>query len=125
MKKLMGICLTALLMLWIFAGCSTADTTDVPSTAGATKGKVVINFEGTVTSVNGEEVTLENGKVIIVTSDTVFAGDPDTNNAVSQEIAAGNFIQGYTAEDPDGDRLTAAKIYCNTAAQSDDAGESN
>lgn len=109
MNKIACICLAALMALSALTGC-TPKSTNVDS---AQNSKVVINFEGTVTAVNEEEITLENGKIIVISSDTVFAGDPDTNNAVSEEIAVGNFIQGYTKDDPDADRLSAGKIYCN------------
>lgn len=80
---------------------------------GAQTNKVVVNFEGKVTAVNGDEVTLENGKVIVISSDTVFAGDPDTNHEVSEKIAVGNFIQGYTEDDPAASEVTASRIYIN------------
>lgn len=45
-------------------------------------------------------------------------GDPDTNNAVSKEIVVGNFIQGYTKDDPGSKRVSADKIYCDAAVRS-------
>ena len=73
--------------------------------------KVVVNFEGTVTEVNGNEITLENGKTVVITDETVFGGDPDTGNAVSSDIAVGNFIQGFTQDDPEADEITAVRMH--------------
>ena len=99
MKKLVCICMAALMTLSTMVGCSPADTTSADNAGSAPTGKVVVNFEGTVTAVNGDEVTLESGKIIVITSDT------------------GNFIQGYTEDDPDSERVSADKIYCNVAAR--------
>ena len=79
--------------------------------------KVAVNFEGAVTEVNGNEITLENGKTVVITDETVFGGDPDTENAVRSEIAVGNFIQGFTQDDPEADRMTANKVWSNIAVQ--------
>ena len=75
--------------------------------------KPVINFEGVVTAVEGNRVTLESGKIVLITEDTEFGGDPDTGNAVSEEILVGNYIQGYTEDDVDGAEVTAIKIWSN------------
>ena len=99
MKKLVCICMAALMTLSTMVGCSPADTTSADNAGSAPTGKVGVNFEGTVTAVNGDEVTLESGKIIVITSDT------------------GNFIQGYTEDDPDSERVSADKIYCNVAAR--------
>ena len=32
-----------------------------------------------------------------------------------EEIAVGNFIQGYTKDNPDANQVSADKIYCNIA----------
>ena len=60
---------------------------------------------------------MDNGKGVVISSDTVFAGDSDTNNAVNEEIVVGNFIQGYTEDDPDAEKVTAVRIYCNCAVR--------
>lgn len=117
MKKMACICMIALMALSALTGCSTAGTTSSDNAGGAPAGKVVVNFEGTVTGISGDEVTLENGKIVVISSETVFAGDPDTNNAVSEEIVVGNFIQGYTEDDPDAGKVSAGKIYCNAAVR--------
>lgn len=117
MKKLVCICMVTLMTLSALVGCSTESTVSSGNAGGISTNKVVINFEGTVTAINGDEVTLENGKIVVISSDTIFAGDPDTNNAVSTEIFVGNFIQGYTEDDPDSQHVSANKIYCNEAAQ--------
>lgn len=117
MKKMACICMVALMALSTLVGCSTAGTASSDNAGGAPAGKVVVNFEGTVTEISGDEVTLENGKIVVISSNTVFAGDPDTNNAVSKEIVVGNFIQGYTEDDPDAEKVSAGKIYCNAAVR--------
>lgn len=117
MKKLVCICMVTLMTLTILVGCSTESTVGSDNVGGISTNKVVVNFEGTVTAINGDEVTLENGKTIVISSDTVFAGDPDTNNTVSEEIIVGNFIQGYTEDNPDSEQVSADKIYCNTAVR--------
>lgn len=114
MKKIVSLCLVAMMAFGVLAACGN-NTASTPND-GAT-GKVVVNIEGTVTAVNGNEVTLDSGKIVVISSDTVFAGDPDTNNAVSEEIAVGNFIQGYTADDPDAEKVSAGKIYCNSTVR--------
>lgn len=117
MKKLVCICMAALMTLFTLVGCSTEGTVSSGNAGGTSTSKVVVNFEGTVTAINGDEITLEIGKIIVISSDTIFAGDPDTNNAVSEEIIVGNFIQGYTDDDPDSEQVSADKIYCNTAVR--------
>lgn len=114
MKKLLAMCLASVMLFAALTACGSNASTPPD---GGTTGKVVVNIEGTVTAVNGSEFTLDSGKVVVISADTVFAGDRDTNNAVSEDIAVGNFIQGYTKGDPDAERVSADKIYCNTAVQ--------
>lgn len=115
MKKIACICTIAMMTLFTIIGCSSTDKVSSGNTSSAPTGKVVINFEGTVTAIDGEEITLENNKVIVISDDTVFAGDPDTGSKVSEEITVGNFIQGYTKDNPDANQVSADKIYCNIA----------
>lgn len=75
--------------------------------------KPVINFEGVVTAVDGDRITLKDGKVILITDDTAFGGDLNTNNVVSDNIQVGNFIQGYTEDDTDAEKVTANRIWTN------------
>ena len=114
MKKLLAMCLASVMLFAALTACG-SNASVTPD--GSTTGKVVVNIEGTVTAVNGSEFTLDSGKVVVISADTVFAGDRDTNNAVSEDIAVGNFVQGYTKGDPDAERVSADKIYCNTAVQ--------
>lgn len=116
MKKVVCMCLGAIMAFSMLVGCDN-EAASTQDSADATAGKVVVNIEGTVSAVNENEITLDSGKVLVITEDTVFAGDPDTGNQVSEDIAEGNFIQGYTSDDPYADRVTASKIYCNTAPQ--------
>lgn len=113
-KQVACMCLAALMACAAFTSCGK----DAPSvTNEASSGKVVINLEGTVVAVNGNKLTLDSGKVVVISKDTVFAGDPDTGNQVSDQIAVGHFIQGFTSEDPLADRVTATRIWTNTAPQ--------
>ena len=114
MKKIASLCLAAMMLVGALTACGN-NTAATPNSG--TTGKVVVNIEGTVTAVNGSEITLGSGKIVVITSDTVFAGDPDTNNAISEAIVVGNFIQGYTADDPDAEKVSAGKIYCNSAVR--------
>ena len=75
--------------------------------------KPVINFEGVVTDVEEGRITLKDGKIVLISEDTVFGGDLDTNNTVGKDILIGNFIQGYTEDDVDSEEITANKIWTN------------
>lgn len=120
MKKLVCICMVTLMTLSALVGCVSKGTESSDNAGSLSTNKVVVNFEGTVTAINGDEVTLENGKIVVISSETIFAGDPDTNNTVSTEISVGNFIQGYTEDDPDSEHVSADKIYCNAAVRTGD-----
>lgn len=117
MKKMICSCMAALTMLFALAGCSAGRTAPSAGAGGAPTGKVVVNFEGTIAAIDGDTVTLDNGKIVVVSSDTVFAGDPDTSLAVSEELQVGRFIQGYTDDDPDAAQVSAKRIYYNAPAQ--------
>lgn len=114
MKKVVSLCLAALMMFGVLTACG-SNTAATPT--GSTTGKVVVNIEGTVTAVDGDEITLDSGKIVVISSDTVFTSDPDTNKTISDEILFGNFVQGYTGDDPDAERVSADKIYCNSAVR--------
>lgn len=116
MKKSISIGMMSLLALSLLAGCgkTASEPTEQPST-GAVNAKPVINFEGVVTDVADGSVTLQDGKAVLITEDTAFAGDPDMGTAVSEEILAGNFIQGYTEDDAEAEEITASKIWTNEA----------
>jgi hypothetical protein len=115
LKKIICTYMVALFTFSALTGCSTSTphATNNSSNEATIASKVLINLEGTVKSISGDEITLEDGKVVIISKDTVFGGDPDTNNEVSNEIAVGNFIQGYTDDAPDADKVTAAAIFYN------------
>ncbi|MBQ8638645.1 MAG: hypothetical protein IJ468_05705 [Lachnospiraceae bacterium] len=114
MKKMVGMCLVALTTCAMLIGCGSSST-KTPDEAKS--GKVVVNIEGTVSAVNGNEITLDSGKVVVITDDTVFAGDPDTNSQVSDKIDVGNFVQGYTSDDLSQDKVNASRIWSNEAMQ--------
>ena len=112
MKNILMMCLTTKMML-VMLTASGKDAAAEPDNVPV--GKVVVNIEGTVTAIDENEITLDSGKIVVISSDTFFAGDPDTNNAVSKEILVGNFIQGFTEDDPDAEKINAVNIYCNLA----------
>lgn len=82
-----------------------------------TLSKPVINFEGRVAAVKDGTVVLEDGKEIRITADTVFGGDPDTQNEVSSDIQPGNYIQGYSSDALDDAQRTASHIWTNMPAE--------
>lgn len=115
----MAACLAVVLILGIgilqsgFVTTSN-DKGDISDTSDPTASfKPVINFEGVVAAVEDGRVTLEDGTVVLITEDTEFGGDPDTGNAVSEDIQVGNYIQGYTADDADAEEITANRIWAN------------
>ena len=134
MKKAISVILAAVLIMSMLSACvqitvtqpeaapeDTAEAAGNEEAAPAPSGKVVVNFEGTVAEVNGNEVRLESGKTIVITDETGFSregGDP-----VSTEFAVGNFIQGYTLDDPDADTVTAANIWVNLVMQESSGGK--
>lgn len=111
MKKRIGIA-AFMTVLALAAGCS-GETTGMTDADSGVSLKPVVNFEGTVSETDDNVIVLESGKKVIITENTVFGGDPDTENAVSKDIEAGNYIQGYTADNPDADEVTADNIWAN------------
>lgn len=112
-KNFYAFGLASLLTASLLAGCAGKGNTSVQSSAAAQK--PVINFEGVVTSVDNGTFTLDNGKVIVINNQTEFAPDPDSTGDVDQNIAVGNYIQGYTSDNTDSKELTAEHIWANLA----------
>ena len=104
----MAACLALVAVLGV--GMFHNHTTNEEPTIGM---KPVINFEGVVTAVDDNSVTLKDGKIILITENTKFMSDPDTDNVVSEDILVGNFIQGYTEDDTTAAEITASKIWTN------------
>ena len=123
MKKAITVGLVFALALAALAGCGVNQEEESHRSGGEgyTGGpawgkpaqKVVVNFEGIVSSVEDGPITLEDGTVVLLTDDTAFGGDPDTGNTVSEDIQPGNFIQGYTEDQPGAGPLTAENIWAN------------
>lgn len=110
----MAACFAVIAFLGI--GMMQSNSTTTPNITGdeqISTMKPVINFEGVVTNVEDNRITLNDGKVVIITEDTVFGSDLGTANSVSKDIRIGNFIQGYTKDDVDWDEITASRIWCN------------
>ena len=113
-RNIFAVGLAAVMAISLLSGCAGKDQNHTEASFGENPAqKPVVNFEGVVTAVDGGTVTLSNGKTVIITDETVFASDPDSNAAVSKDIAVGNFIQGYTADNADADEVTAGNIWTN------------
>ena len=127
-RKFFAMGLAAVMVISLLPGCTGKNQNDtsgggrveVPSsgyTGGPSSGKPaqkpVVNFEGVVTAVDDDTITLSDGKIVIITDETIFASNPDSDAAVSEDIAVGNYIQGYTADDADADEMVASNIWTN------------
>ena len=135
MKKIFIMSLAAVLSLSLLAGCTGKDQNETPTggqtgtpsvtrpasdyvggpTGGKPAQKVEVNFEGVVAAVEDDTITLADGKIIVITDETSFASDPDSDRTISDEIAVGNYIQGYTTDDANADKVTASNIWTNDA----------
>lgn len=113
-RNLYAMGAVAMMMMCLAAGCGGqkadspnkgADNATVSQAAASAGGKMVVNFEGRVTKVDGDTVTLEDGKVVRI-SDTTTVSAPDGSET---EISVGDYIQGYS-ENPDGDEIDAVRI---------------
>ena len=70
------------------------------------QGKIAINISGVIEEVDGDKVKLDNGQWVVITEETLFEDDPDNGvEAVSRELLVGNFIQGYTNDNPENDTV--------------------
>ena len=114
MRKAMSMCLVAVSALVILTGCGRNIPPEPDSVA---YGGVVVNIEGTVCAVDGSQILLDSGKLLVISEDTVF-GD-STSDQVSDKFEVGNFVQGYTNDDPTLSKVTAAYIYSNVAQKFD------
>lgn len=115
-RNIFAVALAAVAAISLLSGCTGKDRNQAEASFGEKPAqKPVVNFEGVVTAVDGGTITLSDGKTVIITDETVFASDPDSNAAVSKDIAVGNYIQGYTADDADADEVTAGNIWTNDA----------
>ena len=107
-------CLALVFGIGIWQGGLATTQNEVPEVPPGMM-KPVINFEGVVAAVDGGRITLNDGKVVLITEDTKFGGDPDTNNDVDDNIQVNNFIQGYTEDNAEAEEVTASRIWTNTA----------
>ncbi len=92
----------------------TSDSSDIAGEQLLPTAKIAINIEGIVTEINGNKITLDNGKVVVITEETAF----ETQNVaervpVDDEILIGNFIQGFTLDDLNSAEVTALVINSN------------
>ena len=72
-------------------------------------GRIMVNYEGRITAVDGNRVTLDNGKTLIITRDTVFSIPQGVVERVI--LTEGQYIQGYTPDNPEDSELTAARLH--------------
>lgn len=114
MRKAVSMCLVAVSVFAILTGCG-RNTQVVPD--DGTSGGVVVNIEGTVSAVDGNQIQLDSGKILVISEDTVFADN--TGGQVSDKFEVGNFVQGYTNDDPTLEKVTAVYIYSNVAHKPD------
>ena len=111
-KNIFALGIASVLALSLLAGCS-GQKAGTPDAGGAAR-KPVVNFEGVVTAAEDGTLTLDSGKTVVITDRTEFAPDPDSDGTVSRDIAVGNYIQGYTADGADDEKVTAENIWTNT-----------
>ena len=71
-------------------------------------GKLQINFEGRVTNLADDQVTLDSGTVILLTENTIFHIPQGTVSHII--LTEGAYLQGYTVDDPQAAVLTAASV---------------
>ncbi len=140
MKKLLVLAITGVMALTMMVGCSQptpenvalpetnptenvqpeteevqTDSVDAPPPIMA---DIAINIEGAVAEVDGNKITLDSGKVILITADTVFeTQDVGDSVAINDKIEVGNFIQGFTSGDAEANEVTADVINTNEAPQ--------
>ncbi|MBO2945258.1 hypothetical protein JJQ72_14865 [Paenibacillus sp. F411] len=115
MKKLLVLALVGAMTLSTMAGCSqqTAESIGTSET-GTVMGDIAINIEGVVSEIDGNRITLDSGKVVIINDDTAF----ETLNVgetveIDDEIKVGNYIQGFTSGDAEANEVTADVINTN------------
>ena len=106
MKKMMCLCLSAVMALTMLTGCEAkeeANTSEMPTS------KIVINFEGSIASVDENRITLDEGTIVVINENTVFS---DANGTVEKaELEEGDFVQGYTEDDPEAAEISAKRIH--------------
>lgn len=106
MKKAVSMCVVALIAFCMLTGCGNSNTTKPDE---ATTGKLVINFEGMVSDVEESCITLDNGQNVIFDEETIFT---DVNGTVENPaLTVGDYIQGYTENDPSDAEITAKRIH--------------
>lgn len=82
---------------------------DAQTAPAAPTGKVRINFEGRITAVEGDRVTLDSGKVVVLTESTLFTIPQGAADRAL--LTEGAYIQGYTADGPEAAEFTAEQVH--------------
>ena len=117
-KNMYALMLTVMFSVSLIAGCSNRNvdaagaTTEPEMTVGTIAhddvpagGKIMVNFEGRVTTINDGQATLDSGKTVIIDKETSVKA-PDGSDT---SVAVDDYIQGY-AETPDDDTIHALSI---------------
>lgn len=142
MKKLNLAVMVVVMMMTMVAGCSndkekdsgmdpvnvTVDsqannqvnetTNENDNNLGDIQVDIAVNIEGVVTEIDGNRVTLDTGKVVTITEDTIFeTQDIGEIVEIGQVIEVGNYIQGFTSGDSDAEEIIADVINMNEKMQ--------
>jgi|GEM_PF-1998501 len=79
---------------------------------------ILINIEGVVAEIDGNVITLDTGKVVIISDETDFETQKIGDVVeIENVIEVGNFIQGYTSDDPEANEVNADVINTNEKMQ--------
>ena len=115
-KKIVCMTLALLTVAAVMTSCGNAKAAEATAaepettvTNPAPSGKFAVHFEGTVTAVDGDRITLDNGKVITVNEDTVYT--TPSGAAEKSALRVGDYIQGSTADDPAAAVVSAKRIH--------------
>ena len=113
MKRIVLLSIASMMTFGMLTGCSGQSDSTPPSTVSAVEdaptttmtGKISVNFEGRVSKVEAGRITLDTGKVVLISEQTEIK-DPQGQ---ATEISVGDYIQGY-ATDPESAELDAQNI---------------
>lgn len=109
MRKILCVLMACMMLVAAMVGCSgKTNTADNAPAQGAT-GKIVINFEGTVVSVEDDTIVLDSGKTVTITSETSFSNAEGPVDSLTFE--QGDYVQGYTEDDPNLSEISAHRIH--------------
>jgi len=135
MKKFTLVVVGLIMMMTMVVGCSndkTGDTLESKPEVAVTEfdveeandsiegimADILINIEGVVAEIDGNVITLDTGKVVIISDETAFETQKIGDVVeIENVIEVGNFIQGYTSDDPEANEVNADVINTNEKMQ--------